>query len=92
MAFDSCQVHNMLALMLNFHYKSLWVVENYVGCGDAIYLASKYDLKEVIPLLMTIFERLKPSIQVEVVVSIDGLPIKDKTNMFGVGAPMEESS
>jgi hypothetical protein len=63
-----------------------------VGCGDAIYLASKYDLKEVIPLLMTIFERLKPSIQVEVVVSIDGLPIKDKTNMFGVGAPMEESS
>jgi hypothetical protein len=49
----------MLAtLMLDPHYKSLWVVENYVGCGDAIHLASKYDMKEVIPFLMTIFERL----------------------------------
>jgi hypothetical protein len=63
-----------------------------VGCGNAIYIASKYDLKEIIPFLMTIFERLKPSIQVEVVVSIDGLPIKEETNMFGVGAPVEESS
>jgi hypothetical protein len=53
----------MLAtLMLDPHYKSLWVVENYVGRGDAICLASKCDMKEVIPFLMTIFERLNPFI------------------------------
>jgi len=37
--FDSCQVHNMLALMVDPHYKSLRVVENYMGHGNAIYLA-----------------------------------------------------
>jgi hypothetical protein len=37
--FDSCHVHNMLALMVDPHYKSLRVVENYVGHGNAIYFA-----------------------------------------------------
>ncbi len=37
--FDSCQVHNMLALMVEPYYKSLWVVENYVGRGNVICLA-----------------------------------------------------
>jgi hypothetical protein len=62
-----------------------------MGCGNAISLASKYDLKKIIPLLITIFERLNPSIQVEVVASIDGLLIEEeeKTNMFGVEASME---
>jgi hypothetical protein len=83
----------MLALMLDLHYKSLQVVENYMGHGNAI--AFKYYMKEVIPLLMTIFERLNPSIQTQVVVLDDGirLPIEeDDTNMFGVGASMEEFS
>jgi hypothetical protein len=64
-----------------------------MGCGNAISLASKYDLKKIIPLLITIFERLNPSIQVEVVASIDGLLIEEeeKTNMFGVEASMEKN-
>jgi hypothetical protein len=53
----------MLAtLMLDPHYKSLWVFENYVGHKQAIHLAFKYDMKEVIPLLMTNFGRLNLSI------------------------------
>jgi hypothetical protein len=84
----------MLALMLDPHHKSLQVVENYVGRGFEIYLASKYDLKEVIPFMMTTFERLNPSIQAKVVVSIDGLPIEEEeeTNMVIVGASMKEFS
>ncbi len=80
--------------MLDPYYKSLQVVENYVERGNIIRLASKYDLKKVIPLLMTIFERLNPSIQAKVVASIDGLPIEEeeKTIMFGVEAYVEESS
>jgi hypothetical protein len=35
----------MLALMLDLCYKFLQVVENYVGHGNAIYLALDYDLK-----------------------------------------------
>jgi hypothetical protein len=42
---------------------------------------------------MTHFEKLNPSIQVEVVASIDGLPIEEEkeTNMFVVGAFVKES-
>ncbi len=29
--FDSRQVCNMMALMLNVHFKSLWIVEKIVG-------------------------------------------------------------
>jgi len=47
--FDSCQVHNMLALMLDPQIKSL------VGHGNAICLAIKYDVKNIIPFFMIIF-------------------------------------
>ncbi len=39
-AYDSKQVHNMLALMLDPRFKSLKVVENYVGCGACICLVA----------------------------------------------------
>ncbi len=60
--FDSFRVHNVLALMLDPCYKSLWVVENYVGCGNAIHLACEYDMKKIISFMMIIFERLNPSV------------------------------
>jgi hypothetical protein len=60
--FDSCRVHNMLALMLDPCYKSLWVVENYVGRGNAIRLACEYDMKKFISFMMTIFDKLNPYI------------------------------
>jgi hypothetical protein len=50
----------MLALMLNPHVKSLWVVGIYVGHENAICLVVEYDAKEVISLLMTIFEWSNP--------------------------------
>jgi hypothetical protein len=43
--FDSCQVHNMLVLMLDPRYKSLQV-ENYVGGGNVIRFACEYDIKK----------------------------------------------
>jgi hypothetical protein len=47
--FDYCQIHNMLALMLNPHFKSSWVVGNFVGCENAIYFIIKYDIKRSSP-------------------------------------------
>jgi hypothetical protein len=38
-------------------------MENYVGCGEAICLASQYDVKTIIPLLMTCFDQLNPTSQ-----------------------------
>ncbi len=45
--FDSPQVHNMLALLLDPRFKSLRLVESFVGCGNAICLAIEFDVKEV---------------------------------------------
>ncbi len=42
-AYDSHQVHNMLALMFDHRFKSLRVMENYVGHGACIHFAAKYD-------------------------------------------------
>lgn len=92
-AFDSFQVHNMLALMLDPHYKSLRVSENYVGHGNAIHLTLEYDMKEVIPFLITKFERLNHFIQALMVGLVDGFPIEEEEiNTFGVGVLMEEFS
>ncbi len=50
-------IHNMLALMLDLRFKSSWVMENYVKCGNAILIVG-YDLKEVVTTLMTILDQL----------------------------------
>jgi hypothetical protein len=43
--------------MLDPQFESLQIVKKLVGCENAIWLASKYDLKVVIPLLIYV---LKP--------------------------------
>ncbi len=40
-AFDSQQVCNMFALMMDPHFKSFWIVENFVGHGNAICFIAK---------------------------------------------------
>jgi hypothetical protein len=49
--------------MLDPPYKSLQVVENYVGRGNEICFTSEYDMKRSQPTFDDIFERLNPSIQ-----------------------------
>jgi hypothetical protein len=61
--FDPQNVHNMFVIMLDPHFKSLRIMENYVGHGETICLASKYDVKIIIPLLMTCFDQLNPTSQ-----------------------------
>lgn len=54
--FNWHQVHNMLALMVDSYFKSLQVVERYMGCGNAIHFIIEYDVKEIIPLFMMVFD------------------------------------
>jgi hypothetical protein len=51
-------------------FKSLKVVENYVGHGACIRLVVEYDANEIVPLLMIVFEVLNPIVQTCVVKSI----------------------
>jgi hypothetical protein len=53
----------MLALMLYLWFKSLRVKGNYVGHGACIHLVVEYDANAIIPLLMTMFEVLNPTIK-----------------------------
>jgi hypothetical protein len=43
---------------------------NYVGCGACMRLVAQYDVNVVIPLLMTMFEVLNPTIQACVVIVV----------------------
>ncbi len=62
-AYDLHQVHNMLTIMFDPCFKSLQFVDNYVGCGDYICLAFKYDANVIIPFLTMILEVLNFTIQ-----------------------------
>jgi hypothetical protein len=64
--------------MLDLHFKSLWIVQTYVGRGNAIHFAIKYDVKVVIPLLMIVFEQLNPIVQAQIIALIDGFGFEDK--------------
>jgi hypothetical protein len=35
-SFDAHQLHNMMVIMLDTHFKALRIVESLVGCGNAI--------------------------------------------------------
>ncbi len=79
--FDPHSVHNMFAIMLDPHFKSIKIVENYVGLGATICLAFEYDTKIGIPLLMVCFDRLNPTsqnVQLLLMCSIPSLKKKKK--------------
>ncbi len=87
----------MRVLMFGPRFKSLKVVENYVGHGAYIHLVAKYDVNAIILFLVIVFEVINSIVQacvVEVVGYVDGFgdSIEENNNIFGVGASMEESS
>ncbi len=49
--------------MLDLHFKFLWVVGSFVGCGNAICFAIEYDVKEFIPFLMIVFDWMNPIVE-----------------------------
>jgi hypothetical protein len=51
---------------------------NLCGLGNVIHFAIKYDVKEVIPLLMIDFEQLNPIVQAQMVVLIDRFAFEDE--------------
>jgi hypothetical protein len=81
----------MMAIMLDPHFKALWIVEGLVGCGNVIRLTSKYDAKVVIPLLMVCFEWLNPN-TIGVITTIDDVRLELEKYIFGVGTSIEKSS
>jgi len=79
-----------MVIMLDPHFKALWIVEGLVGCGNAIRLASEYDAKVVNSLCMVCFEWLNPS-SIAIITIVDDVGLEFEKNMFGMGTSIEES-
>jgi hypothetical protein len=62
-----------------------------VGCGNTIYFTIKYDVKAIIPFLMTFFHQSNPTIE-ECKVGEPIEQLEDDINIFGVATFMEEFS
>ncbi len=60
-----------------------------MGCENVIKLASKYNDKIVILLLMVCFEYLNPS-TITIVVVVDDVGLELEKNMFGPGALIDQ--
>jgi hypothetical protein len=82
----------MMAFMLDPHFKALHVVENLVGHRNVIRLASEYDVKVVVLLLMLCFDWLNLVAGTSAISAIDVARLELEENMFGVGASIEKSS
>jgi hypothetical protein len=81
--FDPRNVPNMLAIVLDPHFKSLQIVESYVGLGATIHLAFEYDTKTRIPLLMASFDQLNPTCQdVQLLLMCSILNLKKKKKVI----------
>jgi len=80
-----------MAILLDMHFKSLCVLENLLGRGNAILLAIEYDAKIVVPLFTVCFEQLNPTTinAFTDAVTIDVGGEEFEKNMFGVGASIE---
>jgi hypothetical protein len=83
-SFDAQQVHNMMVIKLDTHFKALWIVESLVGCKNVIRLTFEYDAKVVILLLMVCFERLNPIATASTTTTNDAR-LEFEENMFGWG-------
>ncbi len=85
--FDVGQVHNMMAIMLNPHFKPLCTMDNLVCHGNVIQLAFKYHVKVGVLILMLCFDWLNTIIIMSIATIIDvmGLELaKSHLPCFGV--------
>ncbi len=58
---NASKTHNMLALMLDSHFKSFDAVKVFIGWAKMIQIVAKYDNKILLPLLVFAFHFLNPS-------------------------------
>ncbi len=60
-ALHTHKAHNMLAKMLDFHFKVLGLVIQYVGKEGFFQVASDYDIQVLFPLLVYAYKVLNPT-------------------------------
>jgi hypothetical protein len=56
--YNQAKVHNMLAIMLDSHFKNMKVILDFVGYAHAIQIVINYDINIVCLLLLQVFFHL----------------------------------
>jgi hypothetical protein len=59
-SYNASKAHNMLAFMLDPHFKSLDVVKVFFEQANVLQVVAKYDIKTLMPLLVVAFYFLTP--------------------------------
>jgi len=59
-SYNASKAHNMLAFMLDLHFKSLDVVKVFFEQANVLQIVAKYDIKPRMPLLVATFYFLTP--------------------------------
>jgi len=77
-SYITAKAHNMLAIMLDPHFKNMKVIWDFVGDSLALQVVAEYDVKIVYPLLVQAYFRLD---LVKVVAKSIG--VEDDDNFFG---------
>jgi hypothetical protein len=78
-SYNASKAHNILALMLDSHFKSFDVVEVFVGHAKVIQIVAKYDNKILLPLLVVAFHFLNPTTNG----LIEATPVNDNSIFWG---------
>jgi len=60
-SYNASKVHNMLALVLDSHFKFVDVVKAFVRWAEMIQIIVEYDSKTLLPLLVAFFHFLNPT-------------------------------
>ncbi len=63
MKYENKKTHNMISLMLDPGFKSLWIISSFVGWEQGVSLVEKYDKKFLHPMLVKCYEHLYPLIR-----------------------------
>jgi hypothetical protein len=63
MKYENKKTHNMIFVMLDPRFKSLWILSSFVGWEQGVSLVEKYDRKSLYPMSVKCYEHLHPLIR-----------------------------
>jgi len=63
--YENKKAHNMIFLILNLRFKSLYIVSSFVGKKQGVSLVEEYDKKSLYPMLVKCHEHLHPLVNLD---------------------------
>ncbi len=88
-SYNASKAHNMLALMLDLHFKDLSLVGDYVDHTSTIEIACAYDVHFLLPTLQELYQKMHGQLMTS---SVQQETVRNSNVVFEVGASKMETS